>query len=77
MVHARMDNARAIRLGNGKCLISSGLEISGVALEVFDPATETFSGVPGLPAYAGVSTDNHSLSVLSNGKVACMGLGPQ
>jgi PKD domain len=69
MVHSRMSKARAIRLSNGKCLIGSTLEVSGVGLELFDPATETFSSVPGLPAYAGLSTDNHSLNLLANGKV--------
>jgi len=69
MAYSRMSKARAVRLNNGKCLIGSTLEVSGVGLELFDPVTETFSSVPALPAYAGLTTDNHSLNLLSDGKV--------
>ncbi len=60
-------NLKPASLADGRCLISSGAD-NGVGVELFDPQTETFSLVPGIPGYNGSWTSAESVNRLPDGR---------
>jgi hypothetical protein len=60
-------NLKPASLADGRCLISSWTD-DGVGVELFDPQTETFSLVPGIPGYSGGWTSAKSVNRLPDGR---------